>query len=276
MEVLPPCFCFNFMMDAPQELHPPQRLSLKWLPVWHLGLSLLLATALAVLVTMFWFPPPFHVLGGGMQLFWWMLGVDVVCGPLLTWILIRPGKTSRAITIDLILIAFLQWGALAYGVHTLALSRPLAIVFEVDRFRIISYSDVPEEELKAGSTPAWFTPWQLRAPQMQGLRGVRSLEEKMAGLESALQGVDAAQRPSRWQAYALSKPMVLARARPLEDLRRRYPTESGRIDEAVMVKSLQTRGLWLPVVGRRSAEWVALIDPDSATIVGYLPLDGFF
>ena len=112
--------------------------------------------------------------------------------------------------------------------------------------------------------------------QMQGLRSVRSLEEKLASLDAALQGVDAAQKPSRWQAYALSKTEILARARPLEDLRRRYPTEVGRIDVAAMSAGLQSGGLWLPVVGRQSAEWVALIDPASAAIVGYLPLDGFF
>ena len=248
----------------------------KWLPIWHLVLSLLLASGVAVLVTVLWFPPPYHQLAGGMRLFWWVLGVDMVCGPLLTWILIRPGKTWRALGVDLVLIALLQWGALAYGVHTLALSRPLAVVFEVDRFRVVSYSDVPEEELKAGSAPPWFTPWQLQAPQMQGLRSVRSLEEKLASLDAALQGVDAAQKPSRWQAYALSKTEILARARPLEDLRRRYPTEVGRIDVAAMAAGLQSGGLWLPVVGRQSAEWVALIDPASAAIVGYLPLDGFF
>lgn len=259
-----------------QALSAPQRSWLAWMPVWHLALSLLLAAGVAVLVTVFWFPPPYHLLAGGMQLFWWMLGVDMVCGPLLTWILIRPGKTWRALGVDLVLIALLQWGALAYGVHTLALSRPLAVVYEVDRFRVISYSDVPEEELKAGSAPPWFTPWQLHAPQMQGLRSVRSLEEKLASLDAALQGVDAAQKPSRWQAYALSKTEILARARPLEDLRRRYPAEVERIDATAMAAGLQSGGLWLPVVGRRSAEWVALIDPASAAIVGYLPLDGFF
>lgn len=249
---------------------------LKWLPIWHILLSLVVAASVAFLITVFWFPAPYHELAGGMQLFWWMLGVDVVCGPLLTFILIRPGKTWRALGVDLVLIAVLQGGALAYGIHTLAFSRPLAVVFEVDRFRVISYSDVPEDELKASSTPTWFSPWQLQAPQMQGLRSVRTLEEKMASVESALQGVDAAQRPSRWQAYSLNHAEVLARARPLEELRQRYPTETDRIDSAALAAGLQASGLWLPLVGRRSAEWVALIEPTSATIVGYLPLDGFF
>lgn len=208
-----------------------------------------------------------------MQLFWWMLGVDIVCGPLLTWILMRPSKSPLALGVDLVLVACLQCGALAYGVYTLALSRPLAVVFEVDRFRVISYSDVPEAE--NGTAPAWFSPWHLQPPRMLGLRSVQGLGEKMASLESALQGVDAAQRPSRWQDYVLSKADILRRARPLEELRQHHATYVNRIDSATSSACLATC-VWLPVVGRRSTEWVALIDPSSAAIVGYLPLDGFF
>ncbi|WP_461162410.1 TfpX/TfpZ family type IV pilin accessory protein [Simplicispira piscis] len=253
----------------------PQRW-LKWLPVSHLLLSLAVASGIALLVTVFWFPSPYHLLGGGMRLFWVMLGVDMVCGPLLTLILIRPGKTRRALAVDLAMIVCLQWGALAYGVHALALSRPLAVVYEVDRFRVISYLDVPEEEMKGAPVPAWFTPWSLHAPKMLGLRSARGLDEKMASVEAAFQGVDAAQRPSRWQEYALSKPDILGRARPLEVLRTRYPMEVDRIDAAARAAGLHSGGLWLPLVGRRSAEWIALIDPTTASVVGYLPLDGFF
>lgn len=254
----------------------PKQSWVKLLPLWHLGLSLLLATATAVLVMVLWFPAPYHVLSGGGHLFWLILGVDVVCGPLLTWILIRPGKTTRALGVDFVLIVALQWGALIYGVHALALSRPLAVVFEVDRFRIISYSDIPEEAMLDAPVPEWFTPWQFQAPKMLGLRSANNLSEKMHSVDSALRGVDAAQQPSRWQDYALSKVDILRRARPLKDLRQRYPTEVGRIDAAANIAGVQAGGLWLPVVGRRSAEWVALIDPTTAIIVGYLPLDGFF
>lgn len=211
-----------------------------------------------------------------MRLFWVMLGVDLVCGPLLTWILIRPGKTWRALGVDLLVIAFLQWGALAYGVYALAHSRPLAIVYEVDRFRVISYSDVPEEELNSTSVPAWFTPWSLSAPKLLGINSIRGLGEKMASVEAALQGVDAGQRPTRWQDYSLSKSDVLQRAKPVEALRERYPMEVDRINVALHAAGINSGGLWLPLVARKSSEWVVFIDPSNASIVGYLPLDGFF
>lgn len=254
-----------------------QRQWLKWLPILHLILSLVIASGIALLVTVFWFPSPFHQIGGGMRLFWVMLGVDMVCGPLLTWILIRPGKTWRALGVDLALIAFLQWGALGYGVYALAQSRPLAVVHEVDRFRVISYSDVPEEKLKDPSVPAWFTPWSLDAPRMLGLSRLSGLDAKMASVEAAFQGVDAAQQPARWQDYSLNKADILRRARPVEQLRTRYPMEVKRIDAVVRASGMDPHAaVWLPLVGRRSADWVAFVDPNTALILGYLPLDGFF
>lgn len=246
-----------------------------WLPWLHLALSVAIAVAIAVVVYTLWFPPPLHRMVGGLELFGWIVGVDVVCGPLLTWLLIKPHKTRRALAVDCTLIVCVQLGALIYGVYTLAHARPLAIVHEVDRFRVLSYSDVPETEL--GTAPAWFQPWGMQAPMLVGLRATKDLSEKMASLEAALQGVDAAQHTARWQEYGLSHAQVLARARPLAALRQHYPLDTNQIDAAVLEAGLTPeQALWLPVTSRRSNGWIALVEPSYGRIVGYLPLDGFF
>lgn len=210
-----------------------------------------------------------------MSLFGWVAGVQLVCGPLLTWLLIKPHKTRRALMVDGTLIACLQLSALGYGLYALAQARPLAIVHEVDRFRVLSYVDVPESEL--GAAPAWFQPWSMQAPRLVGLREARSLEEKMASVDAALQGVDAAQHPARWQDYDLSHAQALGRARPLAELRAHYPLDAALIDTAAQQAGLAVeQALWLPVTSRRSSDWVALMEPRQGRIVGYLPLDGFF
>ncbi len=272
-------YSFTVSRIFPSLTHSRKTL-LQWLPLWHLGLSLLLALGLGLLVYGFWFPTPHHMMGGGMRLFWWILGVDVVCGPLLTWLLIRPGKSGRALAVDASLIVCLQLGALGYGVHALAQARPLAVVFEVDRFRVISHADVPEEELSQAVGTEWFTPWNLQPPRLIGLTKPQALEleAKTASVQAALQGVDAAQRPVRWQDFALSRADVLERARPLQALRARYPLDVALIDAAVERAAGNRNAplLWLPLVGRRTADWVVLIDPATASLVSYIPLDGFF
>ena len=263
--------------SAPAPADPPSRLGLwTWLPMLHLAASVAIAATIAVLVYGFWFVPPHHLLAGGMSLFWWIVGVDVVCGPLLTWLLIKPHKSHKALLVDGALIVCVQLAALSYGLHTLAQARPLALVFEVDRFRVLSHADVPESEL--GDAPPWFKPWGLDGPRMVGVKEVHGLEEKMASVDAAFQGVDAGQIPARWQDYALSRKQVLERARSLQELRTRYPLDAELIDHTLQRAGLATSSdlLWLPLTSRRSSNWVALIEPDQARIVGYLPLDGFF
>lgn len=246
-----------------------------WVPWAHLAASTAIAAAIAVMVYVFWFPPPMHRMAGAMELFGWIIGVDVVCGPLLTWLLIKPHKTRKALAVDGAVIVCIQLGALFYGLYTLAHARPLVIVHEIDRFRVLSYADVPESELSAA--PAWFTPWGLQAPHLVGLRAVQGLDEKMASVDAALQGVDVAQRPARWQEYSLSRAQALARARPLSALRDHYPLDESQIESAVQQAGLTNeQAVWLPVTSRRSSGWIALMEPVHGRIVGYLPLDGFF
>lgn len=251
-------------------------------PLVHLLLTMLIAALAAALVFWKWYPPPFDDFAGGLQLFWLIVGVDVTCGPLLTWILIRKEKTRLALAVDICMIAALQLGALAYGLHTLSQARPLALVYEVDRFRVISYADLAEDELHA--LPGWVHPWRLAEIRTMGLRSATTLDEKLDSVNASLQGVEPSQRPSWWQDYALSAPQVLARAKPLAELRQKHPTRQELLDMALRKtdavslpgEATDPRELrWLPLVGRRSMGWVVLIDPVSARIRGYAALDGF-
>ena len=59
----------------------------------HLLVSALLAAALAAVIFRIWYPPPYDALAGGRLLFLLLVGVDVVCGPLLTLLMYTRRKT---------------------------------------------------------------------------------------------------------------------------------------------------------------------------------------
>lgn len=251
-------------------------------PFRHFLLSLLVALAVAGLVFFVWFPGQIKDLAGGQKLFWTLVGVDVVCGPLLTLVLYRPEKTRLALGIDLGLIAVVQLAALGYGLHTLAQARPLAFVFEVDRFRAVSSVDIQENDIQ--HTPPWFRPWSFNQARTLGLRPVSSSAERFENINDSMQGVEAGQRPKRWQDYGSSIPQVFARAQPLAALQKKYPQRQQMIDDAVSAALKNTEAgevsdgnllVWLPLVSRHSLEWIALLDPKSARIRAYIPLDGF-
>lgn len=246
----------------------------------HLLLSVAVASGVAALVFGLWFPAPLRELVGGTELFWLIVGVDVVCGPLLTLVVFNPRKPRAELRRDLALVALIQLLALGYGIHTLAHARPVALVHEVDRFRVVTYSDLEEEAIP----PAWAQAWSLARPRTMGLRAVGTSAEKMASINASLQGVEPSQRPSWWQDYALSTEHVLKRARPLEELRAGHPGQAALIDAAVE-RALADRQpgesadgaalRWLPLVSRRVTDWVVLVDPKTARLRGYAHVDGF-
>jgi hypothetical protein len=248
----------------------------------HLIISLSVALTVAAMVFIFWFPAHFRALTGGLHLFITIVAVDVVCGPLLTIFLYKTSKTPLALVIDLALIGLIQLAALGYGLYTLTNARPLAIVFEVDRFRVVSYADIPSSDLPY--LPSWAKPWGLQNVIVVGLRSPNSTEERLANFDAALQGVEVGQRPQHWQEYDLNRPAVLQRAQPLHKLRLARADQQATIDRAV-VEALQNRQaqetsdgealLWLPIISRSTLDWIVLLDPSTLRIRAYAPVDGF-
>lgn len=248
----------------------------------HLLISLLVVATVAVLVFSAWYPPPFRELAGGSHLFWLIAGVDVVCGPLLTLVVFNPEKPRRELVRDLGLVACIQLAALGYGLHSLSLARPLALVHEVDRFRVVSFADLDEADL--AHAPEWVRPWGLSSPRMMGTRAARSSDEMMASVNASLQGMEPSQRPSWWQDYALSVPQVLARAHPVAELRAKHLAQAALLDAALaQAVAAAQKGettdpsalRWLPLVSRHATDWVLLLDPVTARVRGYAHLDGF-
>lgn len=248
----------------------------------HIFISLIVAIFVAFLVIGTWFPAPFLKMSGGLKLFLTVILVDVICGPLLTLLLIHSGKSPKARLIDISLITVIQISALIYGIHTFSQGRPVAVVFEVDRFHVISFADI--DESKPELIPGWIKSWGTEPPKMFGVRSAKGLTEMMESVDASLQGVEPGQRPWLWQDYALNAPQIKERARPLEQLLAINP-EMVQSIQAAAAKAVMdpfenevantSELLWLPVVSRQSMDWVAFIDPRSARIRGYVQADGF-
>jgi hypothetical protein len=82
-------------------------------------------------------------------------------------------------------------------------------------------------------------------------------------------------RPDLWQPWDAARDRVLAAARTAEALKRKAPTQASLVDAALQRAGRDpARTLYLPVVARRTA-WTAFLDPQTADIVGFAPLDSF-
>lgn len=239
----------------------------------HLLISMALAAVTGSLILGLWFPPPYLEMSGGLELLWLLIGVDVAIGPLLTLVVFNTSKPRSELVRDLSIIAALQIGALAYGLYTTAEARPVVLVFEQDRFRIIAANNVLQNELPKAQ-PA-FQHLSLTGPVLLGTREPRSSNEKLQAIDLALAGYDIGQRPSFWVPYDTTRRQVLEMSRPLSVLLDHYPKEAASIRAELGSLHIEVRNArFLPAQTKRG-NWVVLLDA-KGTPVGFSEQDGFF
>ncbi len=238
----------------------------------HLLISAAVAGLAALLVFIVWYPGAFRLMAGGQNLFLLVCGVDVVVGPLLTFVVFNTAKGRTHLRRDLAVIGLLQAVALAYGMHTVYVARPVAMVFEVDRFRLVTANAVAVEELPK-ATPE-FRELPLGGPQVIGARRPEAGAERNDAMIMGVNGVDVGQRPIFWQPYAKAQSRAVERSRPIGALLEHYPTQAAELKEhlaALHADAATAR--FLPVMAR--GDWVAVLD-QTGVVLGYLRFDGFF
>ncbi|QDL35935.1 TfpX/TfpZ family type IV pilin accessory protein [Rhodoferax sediminis] len=238
----------------------------------HLLVSAAFATLAATLVFDLWYPDAYRLLAGGRDLFLLVVSVDVVLGPLLTFAVFNPAKGWPHLRRDLAVIGLLQLGALLYGLHTVYIARPVALVFEVDRLRVVAADAVYTPELPQALPQYRSLP--LTGPWLLAARAARPGEERNQALFMALGGADTGQRPLFWQPYSEARDRVLARSRPVAVLLAHDPAHSADLATRLRAFKLDPQqARFLPVIAR--GDWVALLRPNGE-VAGFAPYDGFF
>jgi hypothetical protein len=98
----------------------------------HLAMSLVVFAYLTYQIYYNWYPQPYFAIDGGWQGIRLIAGVDLVLGPLITFLIFDLRKKRREILFDLAIILVFQFTALAYGVYTTYTQRPVAAIVIAD------------------------------------------------------------------------------------------------------------------------------------------------
>jgi hypothetical protein len=242
----------------------------------HLTISVAIALVCATLTFGVWYPNAYRAMSGGMGVFGILTIVDVVLGPLLTLVVFNSRKPRTELVTDLSAIGVLQISALAYGLVVVYQARPVHLVFEVDRYRVISAADIDDSDLP-DALPA-FRKLPRTGPTIIAAKGTSSREELLKSLEMAMQGKDIATRPKQWVPLSEQRTEIGRRALHYTKLLERKP-EHRVVLETAARKAMSDSGLpperlrTLPVVSR-FVSWTVIID-ESGTPLAFAPVDAF-
>ncbi|OAM36313.1 hypothetical protein A7P98_04820 [Eikenella sp. NML080894] len=252
---------------------PRWRFALR-LASFHLLGSAALAGLAAWLVVKFLYPYPYSEMLGGLHLLLMMVGIDVVCGPLLTLILANPKKSKRETCVDFALVIAIQLGALSYGIHTVHLARPVHYAFDHDRFTVVTAAQLSDEDLAKA-------PENMRSLPLYGVEQISLAaippEEMQDSVLLSLGGIEPVARPNLWLPLDAAKETadVSAAMKPVRHLIQHRAAQQAAIKQKLAEINLpEAEAYYLPFTSDKNKEWIALLNKQGE-IVGYLPIDGF-
>lgn len=237
----------------------------------HLFGSVVVGVAVLALIWMVWYPPPLLQAQGILDIFAILLMVDVVAGPTLTFLVYNREKKS--LKFDLLVVVLLQLTALLYGLGTVYQGRPVYLVFNVDRFSVISAADLVYVEGEKAPESAYldFPVW---GPEIVGAKQPEDSQERTQLLLSSLSGGrDLDRRVDYYVPIEFLADEIQSRLRSLDELPEENNDDSSLIQAAL--KRLDARSDevgYLPVVGR-SRNCIALIERSTTEVLELLLLN---
>lgn len=100
----------------------------------HIAINLILFALLLFVLLKLWYPAPYFTASGGYQGLKIVALVDIVLGPILTFVIFNKNKKRSLLLQDIFLILVIQIGAFIWGTWTVYQQRPVASVFWENRF----------------------------------------------------------------------------------------------------------------------------------------------
>jgi hypothetical protein len=201
-----------------------------------------------------------------------MAGVDVVLGPLLTFLVASPSKPRRALARDIAMIATVQLCALIYGGIQLWNGRPLYYAFSEDVLQLVQAYDIPADELALGHqqnaplAPHWYSlPRWIWAPLPQ------DPERRAKIVTSAVSGGDdVISMPRYYQPWESARATLRTKLKKVDDVKYFYGKQKTILKERMRAAGIATDQLnSIPLAGR-GHPLLVVFDPASLKVTAIL------
>jgi hypothetical protein len=198
-----------------------------------------------------------------------MIGVDVVLGPTLTFIIASNNKPRRELARDIGIIVAVQLCALIYGATQLWNGRPLYYAFSENVLQLVQAYDIEADEAARGRlenpefAPHWYSlPRWIWAPLPH------ALEERQKIVTAAVTGGDdVISMPRYFKSWEQGLPSLREKLKRVDDVAYFARSEKKRLSERMQAAGLPTDQLnAMPLTGR-GHPMLAVFDPASVKIL---------
>lgn len=230
----------------------------------HLLISVIVALCVFLLLRLLWYPGElFRAVGGG-ELFAIVVAIDVALGPLLTLIVYKPNKPS--LRFDLSVIGALQVLALAYGVHTLFIGRPVYLAVLGHRVDVVQASEIDPEDLRKANQTL-----PLTGPRWVGYQPPKDRKEREAVLFGSLGGKDYGQLPQYHAPVEVMQADVLKLARPVATLKDFNLGKESEIADWLTKRGSSAQSAVFLGLSARAEDLTVVFDAKTAKVIGIAP-----
>lgn len=203
-----------------------------------------------------------------------MVGVDVVVGPLLTFVIAHANKPRRDLVRDIAMIVAVQLCALIYGTVSLWNGRPLYYAYSETVLQLVQAYDIDAQESADGRrlnpdfAPHWYSrPRWIWAPLPQD----PTVSQKIVA--SSIQGGDdVISMPRYFKPWEQGLPALRAHLKKVDDVAYFYGSQKKELKERMQAAGLDAgQANSMPLTGR-GHPLLAVIDPASAKIKAIIGL----
>jgi hypothetical protein len=186
---------------------------------WHLFGSASILTLTLGIMYLGWYHWPGWYLADMPTVLAIMVGVDVVLGPLLTFIIADPTKARRALARDVGCIVLVQLVALTYGAITLWNGRPLYYAFSVNCLSVVQAQDLEHGATASAQNPALAPHW-YSLPRWIWAPLPNNSEEADKIVKSAIQGgFDVTARPTYYKPWQSGAQELRRQLKRVDDIK---------------------------------------------------------
>jgi hypothetical protein len=200
-----------------------------------------------------------------------MVGVDVVLGPLLTFIVAAPTKARRVLARDVGAIVLVQLVAFGYGVTTLWHGRPLYYAFSVNCLSVVQALDIEQDSATASTQNAALAPHWYSLPRWIWAPLPNDSEEAGKIVQSAIQGgFDVTAQPAYYKPWASGAAELRSQLRRVDEIKFFSLKEKKLLKERLKTAGFAPdRADGIPLTGRKRP-LLAVFDPSNLRLLAYI------